>query len=728
MKHAQMNNVGAARMPARRSVSHSARLMRMFSIYLAAWAVLAAPPPRAAAISCPAGGSRVQVCIDNTTSATPTVTISGQVAYPGLTCTGSPPFVNPTYSMNVTLSPNGLTCVEPAALYSGVWVHHINVAATGQSQHQQNPVFYTSSSDPADLASVSWKYFPNVITVNQLGDSSCNTSCVCTSCSGSNCTLRQAIVKANATAGAAPVLVQFAFPEPVPDPFPTDVNPVEIELTDTCPLRVERNDVMIDGTDMQGNPWIVGDRNAAAAGSQDPFTRTVDLNDATSFRIAGAPGVTIKGLRITNTIVGTGAAQKANLIRIESGSPDATIRAVKLEGGNTLACGMGGCGADFDLIDVAAPGARVINIEGHSAIDKGVKAISGGNATVDDSWLHHNYRGGVESFGSAGPSTVTVNRGVVEHSGRRITDNEVVRTTAGGLLADGGGFVFMNSGILWLNQGNGTTVNDSGGGGGGAILADSFVCGNRTGLEITNSAGQPAPTALISGNAFVYNTARGFSANGPNLFVPFVSNNAFANNDNAPSGCDFKNDSPISINAENNQWGTTVPRVCGSGAALVDTDPVQEAANFPIHLSSDEPTSPSNVIFRGQSIRINGNAFNAIKSNPPVDSCVRGDDPTSSCCLAKPMQANACSTTGVHNPVLDSGTCVEFFQSGNATWKKMTVTSVTPTTIVTEVPEPVFSCIGNDAELWVSDRPNTTLMRQDSKLSGFCTNRSPALL
>jgi hypothetical protein len=177
-------------------------------------------------------------------------------------------------------------------------------------------------------------------------------------------------------------------------------------------------------------------------------------------------------------------------------------------------------------------------------------------------------------------------------------------------------------------------------------------------------------------------------------------NNAFSENVN----CDFENGKPSSsINAKNNQWRSGSPNLCLASGASVVTSPVQSGPNSAMSIDTSNPVIPSNRILKGQTLRVRGLGFNAIGGNP-VSGCVKGVGNLAtqdSCCRVK-SKGNTCQ--GTHDPT-GSGNCVELeIQAGSV--GALQVTSVTPTTIVTEIANDVHACLGEQAneKVWVTKR------------------------
>jgi hypothetical protein len=682
------------------------RLPRLFAVTCC---VCAALPSQAGAVACPDPGARVAVCIRNpTASTTPQITLSGAVGGTENTCQGPPP-ISGSYSKSLTLMPGETRCFDgPTALpdtvkglLSGRYVHNISVPTTGQAQAQQGTVLFSSTGN---WSRVEWTYFPTVLTVANSGDSSCADGL----CIGSGCTLRRAVNYANSIASATnPVLIQFSTTTP-------------IQITQSCPLSLTAGHVTIDGTDSNGNPTIVGDKNAAVAGNQDSFPRVVDLQGTGSFSIT-SPANTLRGLHIKNSLSGA-TAQSKHLIAVSTaGATDNVVENCKIEGGNTLTCPAGaGCTNGWDLVNVgqADLALSLKNVEAHSGLDQGAEAFSGACFDVTNSWFHHNYRGGIRA--SSGNGLVDLEANTIELSGRRATDNAVMSATADGVSAVGNGSrVTALNNIIWLNRDNGSEL--SGASTDGDHLCD-YVCGNgRAGFAAANPVSGCAAFRDMVDAAAVYNAQPGVYLQGCWNAGSFdlEGANAFARNDSA-SSCDFRNDSDSFILARSNYWGTNPPSVCGSSPT--EPIPALDPVAIDLQLAAANPVAPTDALLRGQTIRLQGSGFNAIAGNPPISGsppdCLLGDSPTQSCCLVKPALANVCGS-GVHNPILGGGNCVELLDR-NGVWNKLKVTAVSPGMIVTEVPQTLFPCSGGEGEIWVGKRLDEFNIKSGS--SPYCVN------
>jgi hypothetical protein len=102
-----------------------------------------------------------------------------------------------------------------------------------------------------------------------------------------------------------------------------------------------------------------------------------------------------------------------------------------------------------------------------------------------------------------------------------------------------------------------------------------------------------------------------------------------------------------------------------------------------------DSTVPTNVVFKGQTIRVIGDGFNAITGNPvPSIGCSYGIE--NSCCTDE-EKANSCP------PSNGSGNCVELRDAiGN--WHQVAGRSLTPRMIETDIAQNVASCLGGSGE------------------------------
>jgi hypothetical protein len=633
----------------------------------------------AAAIPCPGDGAKVRVIINNSTTSTGhQVTISGHQIPGQATCVGA----SDSYSTTVTLSLTGNNeFVVPASrgLASGMWVHRIS-GATGQAQHQKGMVVFTSTS--GDYTKVNWTFYPTVATVNRAGDTAVGT-CL------PDCTFRQAINLANlfVSLGLGPTLVQFSLSPGI--------------MTQTSDITIA-DSITIDGTNFDGNPKIVGDALAAAQGSQDPFPRQLDLANKTRL-IIGGDDVTIKGLAILNT-----GGSPLNDALVESTGANTRIEAVQLDGGTGGSCDT--AAQNFDLIRISgASPSEIVNVEGRAARSNGLR-LSPADAPneVRDSWLHHNCASGVQANG------VILTRNVIELSGRRLSNNQLLLDEAVGILGDAGSEIGTNANLIRNNASFGIDVQHVL----PLTLENDAVCGNgSTGIAITGTSS--SQTVRGTGLGSVYNadevdvfppfgnTGLTFAGSFQTGTLDFDDNSAFTAN----LGCGLNNTSSTQVFADNNQWRdatsscTSSPDYCGGP---IDCDVVQSPVAVNLVLDPDEPTYPTNALLKGQTLRVQGVGFNAIAGNPLHDPDGAGSLPaicsigtsdlsSSNCCRLK-SKANVCEGGSPPAPHSNGSTCVAL-RNAVGQWQALPVTSVTPTTIVAEISGAGYGCVGGAGEM-----------------------------
>ncbi len=636
---------------------------------------------QAYAVSCPANPVSVQVCLNNLTGAQQTVTFSGSATT--RTCTTG----DASYTSNNVPMNSGHNCVTISTangMQTGIWKHTIQYSAringsTGTvTQVQVGPVLYGAGTSGDPLSNVEWTFFPDVVTVRSTTDTAPPDYCSAGTNCGTACNLRSAICRANAISTSTnPVLIQF------------EVAAGTITMTDNRALTISGANIMIDGTNSGGRPWVVGDSYA----TQDSFSWTVDLNNTTYFSVASDKN-TIQGLWIKNS---NAVSQANTLVDISSGKGN-VVKTVKLDGGNTCTvaadcpCTSQPCP---DLIHVASgnptpgmQGVTVRNTEALSARDQGLEVSGGGQALVKDSWFHHNLRGGLRTF----KGRLVAERNIAELEGRKFGGTGAPFTTADGLTSygDTGGTARLetDANISRQNSNNAVSVKDNNNP--LAAAKNDYLCGSSAkGVGINNPG-----TVTGQGVAAVYNGSGGVytSTSVSSGTVDFGStggspgNNAFAQN---ASSCDFEHNGSITVNANNNQWGPSgTPQKCGTNAAGITTTTIQDGPGATLSLDSTAPTIPSNIFQVNQTIRVRGGGFNAIAGNPAPagGDCVRGnpDSTGTSCCLVKPPASNACSS--LHTA--GAGNCVELqdYQATGGAWYSTSPKAVTPTTIVTTIP------------------------------------------
>jgi hypothetical protein len=680
--------------------------------------LLAVAPAGLQATSCPTGGATLNVYVYNpATTLVPSLTVSG--AWNRATCAGNG--TTGTYSQTVTnLNPGENRKVTIGNVLTGVWTHRITFGT--QSQSQNGVVLIKSCKGGSNAGApctvdgdcpgnppgvcaypaVNWTAFPNVITVNLSGDNGTNPA-DCAIGNPTTCTLRKAILRANQVSGpTTPALIQFT------------VSPGTMASGALNVTGLNGNGyITIDGTNSNGDPWIVGDANAAAAGSQSPFPRTVDLAGVAYFKITSSNN-TIQGLDITNSLpptvtpggpgpTPTPARQTNNLLFFRTPAAQTPIprgsqvSAVRINAGNAFdcpgtACPYISCSGALDAINVEAegtglgspydsgvPGVTITNVEILAGLDKGVKSAYGGWAVVRDSWVHNNYRGGIQATLGG---HLLAERNFSEQAGFRDGDHAVVDCGANGFASHGSlSRLFTNADVSRNNMNIGAHVDTTS----TLKASNDYICGHRyNGLGASDAA-------VVSGQGIgaAYNGTQGVYlgdfASADFGYGPLGStgNNFFGEN---AASCDFRNAKPTPtpggaqtvVFARNNQWANDSPRVCGR----LDTTGQQYGADAPMSLDN-VPIVPTNSIRAGQTIRVLGSGFNADAGNPAPSGCTTGADLTNSCCL-KTDKSNTCDPNTPHTPL--AGNCVETGGGPRA------VTSVTPTTIVTQIGE--WGCLG----------------------------------
>lgn len=690
----------------RRPESCRGKWRRPAIVLVVALAAMAAVTP-GGAISCPSGGAKVEVCVNNpATTTSPSITVSGSYIPGEATCLGPNPPIVGTYSYTSTYPP-GQTCTTlPSSngIFSGMFRHRINVSSTTQDQYQQGVVMYSTGT----RSRVEWTFFPKVMTVSQAGSAgsgSCPFNFVT-----SNCDIRKAIDEANADNGNSdPILIRFTT-------SPGVLAPGNLTIT--------RTNLTIDGTDSNGNPWIVGDANAAAAGSQDPFPTVLHMAQASGIRIS-ADNVTLQGLEIKHDL-SFGGNPLSHLVRHLSGSFTGTVlKSVRLDHATTDDCVSGTCTEIFDLVNIpnraassGTPDVTLINVEARSAIDQGIQLGTNTFADIQRSWIRNNYKGNISA---AGPNRVEIERSVIERAGLRATDDRLVQSNAAGISISSAGTLETNGNIVRNNAYFGVSASG---------LTDirpmeDSVCGNGAHGFYTSSAGGTPSVTGFGGLGYTYNQGNGANVVQDDFSAVSLNNDSVLTS-NALCGL-WNNWSGDPVVATNNQWSGSAPypdTCVGSAPGDVTVDPVQNHRGAGMTVDS---VFPSNVILKGQTLRVQGTIFNAIDGNPPASAActtgVNGSGGSSggqanSCCN-KTTRSNKCSE--LHEPGgFANGNCVEL-RNGTGGWtQSVPVRSVSPAMLEVEIPN-TFTCLGGSAEK-VSVAKSITAGGTIRQETDYCTN------
>ena len=660
----------------------------------AAFLLVIAGARSARGVSCPTGGASVTVNISFATlDAGNMVTVSGAGAGGEQTCTT----LTASYSQSVLLQGTSPKTVTFSGLNSGVWRHQIsynpNGAAATVNQYIRAPILATAGTPKQ----VDWTFFPKVITVNATGD----TGGTCTiNSTPTGCNIRKALEVAKADTGTDLVLIQFT------------ASPGLLSGGD---LKVERTNLTIDGTDSNGNPWVVGDANAAAANKQSPFTRSIEFGVSFGLLI-NKQDVTIQGLEIKQSAA---TSHGQHLIRRSANLRGLKIINCRLDGGMTSDCAIPTqCQLQYALVSVtdntalveSLTDATLTNIEGRSAVSVALELGNQTLAKVERSWLHNNYQGHVAHRQTAPPADVrrlTLSTNTMERAGLRASDDLLVLSGADGVTIDHN--VSSNPTLAEVGSDRDIVRNNTGFGYQGTgqktsfTLNNGFVCGNGVDGIATTSGGNPIGAPKLDGTggvAAAYNQAHGVNVAVGTNPVDLNVDSAFPSN----VQCGFYNaSSGTTASATFDQWRGSAPfaDACPSAPGAVDTSNPKDAVNELIVMDSG---FPGDVILPGQTIRVLGFNFNAIDGNPLAadGGCSTGFDGSgtqvgqpNSCCK-KTTRANPCGT-GTHNPTSGKGNCVEYFGPDQA-WYPLTAKGVTPRMIESEISANAIKCVGSKGE------------------------------
>jgi len=679
---------------------------RSLGIWAMALTALAHDPNALNAVACPDPAAQLKVLVFNPTSTAKTVTLIGNVA--GNSCTSASTSYNKT---DCVAAPGVETPCTLTNLNSGTWKHRITyalgVAGNQQTVNQyQRSIVLAGASEPATIR---WTYFPRGLTVDKTGDAG-GGSCPVNALPSNNCDIRKAIETANALTpsppGSDPVLIQVK----------AGISPGTLSGTS---LEVTREDITLDGTDSNGDPWIVADPTRAGAGLQSPFTRSIQFPANQGLKIRGE-GIVVRGFEVKQ-VIDPGIGASTPVIEVATTARDFALVNSRVDGGMAQTCSepQNNCGHQADAIRVPdqtgplTPGFSSItttNVEIRSAVDKGLELGAHAVAAIRNTWLHNNYKGNmaIEDSGA-----VVVDESVIERAGLRNSDDLLVRDFAAGMSFtrpnDPGtnppatSFMTSTMSLYRNNAAEGIFAT-----GGGATLQpmDDALCGNRLdGLYTADGPNGGSPKINSSGGlGAMYNgsdAALATRRHGVSLF-PRTSVGYDLDDDsvfvsNKECGL-FNRHSTIPVAARRNQWAGTGPEFfdecegSGEGGGPVDSsDAVSEldVGSFAVFAAS-----PSDAMLANQTIRVSGLSFKAVSGNPAEDagavSCNTGIDGAvlaDSCCR-KHERSNTCS------PLV--GNCVQLRDSAN-TFHVLRTKSVTPRVIEAATATNV-SCLGSSNE------------------------------
>jgi hypothetical protein len=589
-------------------------------------------------------------------------------------------------------------------LAPGRWVHRICVDPGGGNcsdvsrQYQARQALF--AEDPSMPATIEWTVFRTILNVTTTSDS----------LSGS---LRAALT--SAASAAAPALVQFRR-----DVFPAG-SLQTISATSSSLLKLKGDWMELDGTDANGNPSPVAPwsarlfyREVALSSSGSPSGGALAFGSGSADPVRNAR---IVGLAIRRALGGATTDQDLVIFRGGTASRQNVVDTGRLDGGaSTLTSGASGidCVDAMDTSLIAAEANVVRNSELRYCRDRGVK-IDRGFVRVEESWVHHNLRGGIFVMNGlctpadpcpAGAGMVASLNNLIERNGRNLS-GQVTFDSARELVAEDNGVASRQMEVT----SDGDLIR--GGVEGGIALREyaktavtnAFVCGMTGQQDAQLTGGQGIQATVMQGNVeikvrgstAVYNNRNGVSLAGQgHANIDFgrvpaqpngIGNNAFTMNStvaptpgpNTPRN--FKNATNVAVVARHNQW-----QRCGTGASCaaigsdldgtIEFDPPQpqrstDPSLYPFQINKVSPLR----VRPGQLLRITGSGFNAIEGFP---------------------FAGNCDTTAQDNNLCEplSGTCVQVELSpGN--WQPLhTVQAVTPTMITAKWPNTGFPCDG----------------------------------
>jgi hypothetical protein len=625
--------------------------------------------------ACAAGGATLTITVDNQTGAPQPVTFTETLLT--ASCFGG----TTRFTTSAICAEGPTECLTVPGLASGVWRHQISVGL--QNQYQKSIII---AGDPNGTSNaIFWVAFKTVLTVDRTDDISSDPTPQCPSAPGTQtCTLREAMM-AGATA-SAPLLVQFD-----PAVFPAGT-PTAVQLTQSANLPIAGYQMMVDGTDPNGDPTFRG----------DPYNRIVVLprRGATidfSNQLAVLVGLFLQRSTLADRdrpydmilFDGTGGMTQQNRVvncRLDGGGGNLMVKST---GQDCIEASGGGA--------VSWSGANLVqNTEVTGCPDKGVKAAALAFLVVQDSWVHHNIGGGIQVTLSG---NIEADRNVIEYSGYNRA--EQVFPDANSLSANGANATTPGVPSVLRTNGNIVRYSSSRGisvqGLSTAVINNDLSCGamNRgtnaqNGIAIIEVAGA-APSVTVRGTATVFNGRSGATVSG-SAAADFgdssldAGNNAFTQNatNTALDGHNFDNSGgQTNVPAIGNQWqhcyaDSQLPAgTCDGDIGLdvsgpVDFEPPQpnrtDASGLPLVVQGFSPTKAK----AGDLVHISGSGFDAISGYPTGGDCTTAIE-----------QNNACDTPA-------GGNCVQYEVSPGV-WIDLPVESVTPTEIVVQLP-PAITC------------------------------------
>lgn len=644
-------------------------------------------------------GAELHVAISGANDATLTAEISG-VRLSGPAAAGRSVSYGP---IAVEVNAGGDEEFPVMGLAPGVWRHQVAVAATDQLQTRQSLLI-----DESGNANVlSWALFDHVFIVNQTtdaGDSVCDGTC----------TLRDAVLAANASVGRP--LIRFAAALP------------EVQVTQLAAMLITKSGTMIDGTDADGDPsplepfasrtYPIQVRMTAPNLGPLPADCPCTEGDAGALRIQAA-NIELRGLALyrQHAAEGTICCGDQDLVAFDGGSAGSRLDTLLLDGGAAAMMSAEVPGSETrpptgkDCVDADGTGAPeshpvvVRNSEVRFCFDRGIKSKAGA-LRVEDSWVHHNLRGGLfaqsPGMGSA-VGLIVAHRNLIEENGVNCPSGDAASCGVGQLVARAGASELSAQGPFTRLETDGNVIRD--GVLQGIFLQTSseaeirrdYVCGiNRgsggKGILVKKLAGAESDVRVRE-STFAYNDDAGaklddaVSADFGTDGGAGAGRNAFTQNGAIPRRNFVNVLSPLVVApARGNQW----QRCYAGPPPLADAcneqslsdgdtnnsiglgDRVDVGAAL-AHAGTAAPMLDSVVPARavaGQAVQLRGGGFDAVSGH---SGGVGGD-------------CRDLATGNVCDPL--RGMCVEFWVGGD--WiEAADVLGVTPTAITVRLP---FDC------------------------------------
>jgi hypothetical protein len=282
----------------------------------------------------------------------------------------------------------------------GEWKHGISVASTGQKQYQRSSVV-AGTVNP-----MTWTVFATVKTVTPMYS------------------LQNAITSANGS--TAPVLIQVDHSQ-----FDGGVADLTVASNSFIPIT---NEIVIDGTDIEGNPSPLADfplRVYPTIVTLNPADRTQP--NASTFKATAKVGLI--GLDIRRILGDDSTIQSVDqpIVWLAANSKSSFIRNTRIDGGaaargNTCNGGNKTCIYGHSVGSTGFTDAPVVEQSEVRHCFGRAASINDGHLVMRDNWLHHNRKGGLLADSNKGK--VQLARNLIEDDGKNCPG--AMRCTADG--------------------------------------------------------------------------------------------------------------------------------------------------------------------------------------------------------------------------------------------------------------------------------------------------------